>query len=88
MNTRPSWRLHWARVYSREPQASPSLTRAARQDAEIEAGAFVTTKASRAPFTPDVIRATCEKSLGNLQMESIPLYQLHRYDNGPSAHNL
>ena len=70
-----------------QPRApTPTLTRAA-QDAEIEAGAFVTTKASRAPFTPDVIRATCEKSLGNLQMESIPLYQLHRYDNGPSAHN-
>eukprot|EP01051_Picozoa_sp_SAG22_P001779 SAG22_NODE_73_length_22318_cov_47.105315_26_plen_207_part_00 len=54
---------------------------ALKEDSAIGSAAFVTTKASRAPFTDQQIRATHAKSAAALQTETIPLYQLHRYDN-------
>lgn len=53
---------------------------ALKEDPEVDAEAFVTTKASRTPFTEEQIRTTCSASMTALQMETIPLYQLHRYD--------
>ena len=40
----------------------------------------MTTKASRTPFTEAKIRETHANSAAALQMQTIPLYQLHRYD--------
>jgi aryl-alcohol dehydrogenase-like predicted oxidoreductase len=53
---------------------------ALKDDPGIDDLAFVTTKASQTPFTESQIRKTCENSMRSLQMETIPLYQLHRYD--------
>lgn len=53
---------------------------ALKADPAVEKLAFVTTKASRTPFTAAQIRKTCENSMRALQMKTIPLYQLHRYD--------
>ena len=53
---------------------------ALKEDPAVDEEAFVTTKASRTPFTEAQIRSTCENSMRSLQMETIPLYQLHRYD--------
>ena len=53
---------------------------ALKEDPSIDELAFETTKASRTPFTEAQIRKTCKNSMRALQMETIPLYQLHRYD--------
>jgi aryl-alcohol dehydrogenase-like predicted oxidoreductase len=53
---------------------------ALKEDPAVAADAFVTTKASRTPFTDEQIRHTCANSMAALQMDTIPLYQLHRFD--------
>jgi aryl-alcohol dehydrogenase-like predicted oxidoreductase len=41
---------------------------------------FVTTKVSMPPHTAERIHIKCGESLRNLQLDTIPLYQLHFYD--------
>ena len=50
---------------------------------ELRSKAFVTTKVSRGPFTPQTIRASCERSLSRLQQDSLELLQLHHFRAGP-----
>ena len=53
---------------------------ALKEDAALAAEAFVTTKVSKMPHSAEQIRERCAASLRTLQMDVIPLYQLHFYD--------
>jgi aryl-alcohol dehydrogenase-like predicted oxidoreductase len=54
-------------------------------DAGLAAQAFVTTKVSQQPHTREQIHTKCAESAKNLQMGTIPLLQLHSYDESTPA---
>ena len=58
---------------------------ALQADAAVADAAFVTTKVSQQPHTREKIRTKCSESAANLQMSTIPLLQLHSYDETTPA---
>ena len=58
---------------------------ALQADPVVAQAAFVTTKVSQQPHTRDKIRTKAAESSSHLQMQTIPLLQLHSYDESTPA---